>query len=518
MILLLLIASFILWIAISFYLLIYHSRLTHDPQEPLVIPPKVPLIGHVIGLLRDGTRYYSRIATECNLPIFTLEIGWSKTYVVTSPSLAAACDRRSKVVSFTPCALDFAKRILLSSEGTMHLLSQDLREERGPVGLRVENMMAMHQSLMPGERLDDASQTVLKHISQLIEATVGNGNEHCISLFQWIREVISIASTDAIYGPDQNPMHNTEVMEGFWAIDRDFALLGLMVLPSLIAMKASRGRQRFFTAFRHYYATGGPDKASQMIKARYEVNRKYKVCDEDIARFDLGVCTALLVNTVPAVFWAMLRIFSHQSLLNELREGISAVVTAANTPHTSSKTATTTVRISEVIKALPLLESAIVEVLRLQSNNSSTRVLLADVLIKDSSGDVYLLKKDSRLTVPSALLHNNESAWGPTAGVFDPRRFVNHHQGHHQRIHTAANRTFGGGNALCPGRHFAINEILGFLIIMILGYDVKVLDGIWEVPKTKHHISTSILTPIKDVWVRIKPRTETKDTRWSFVW
>ncbi|KAI0103255.1 hypothetical protein GGR51DRAFT_561940 [Nemania sp. FL0031] len=89
-------------------------------------------------------------------------------------------------------------------------------------------------------------------------------------------------------------------------------------------MRANRGKQHFFKAFRQYYATGGLDKASRIIKPRYEVNFKYKVCDEDIARFDLRVCTALLVNTAPAVFWAVLHIFSHQSLLNELRQDISA--------------------------------------------------------------------------------------------------------------------------------------------------------------------------------------------------
>jgi hypothetical protein len=61
------------------------------------------------------------------------------------------------------------------------------------------------------------------------------------------------------------------------ATDKDFALLGLMMLPGLIAPEGSRGRKRFFAAFREYYAAGWFDKAFHFIKARYAVNRKHGV-------------------------------------------------------------------------------------------------------------------------------------------------------------------------------------------------------------------------------------------------
>lgn len=34
----------------------------HNPKEPPLIPPMIPIIGHVIGLLCYGTNYYSDIA------------------------------------------------------------------------------------------------------------------------------------------------------------------------------------------------------------------------------------------------------------------------------------------------------------------------------------------------------------------------------------------------------------------------------------------------------------------------
>lgn len=297
------------------------------------------------------------------------------------------------------------------------------------------------------------------------------------------------------------------------AVDRDFAFLGVMILPQFMIKEASRGRERFINAFKQYYATGGQRTASEIIKARYAINCRYNISNDDIARFDLGVCTALLVNTVPAVFWVLLRTFSNRNLLDSLRQDIHSVVFLNE--HTTMFSSTTTVSLGQIIKACPLLESLVSEVLRLHSNNASTRILLKDISVKDGNGGTYLLRKDSFLVVPSALLHNSKAVWGPTAGTFDPARFIKH-QGPQVRL--SANRTFGGGNALCPGRHFSMNEITSFLVIMLLKYDLEAADGVWMMPRTKHHISTSILTPTKDVWIRITPREGFAQRSWDFVW
>jgi hypothetical protein len=32
-----------------------------DPREPPIVHPKVPLLGHIIGMLREGPLYYRRV-------------------------------------------------------------------------------------------------------------------------------------------------------------------------------------------------------------------------------------------------------------------------------------------------------------------------------------------------------------------------------------------------------------------------------------------------------------------------
>lgn len=35
---------------------------SHDLKEPTLVPPTIPWVGHVFGVLKDGTAYYSRLA------------------------------------------------------------------------------------------------------------------------------------------------------------------------------------------------------------------------------------------------------------------------------------------------------------------------------------------------------------------------------------------------------------------------------------------------------------------------
>ncbi|KAI1868480.1 uncharacterized protein JN550_006396 [Neoarthrinium moseri] len=308
-------------------------------------------------------------------------------------------------------------------------------------------------------------------------------------------------------------MQDPTIIESFWDVDKDFALLGLQVLPGLIAPAGSRGRERFFQAFRNYYATDSVKTASHLIKARFNVNKKHGVSDEDIAHFDLGVCTALLVNTVPAIWWTLFHAFSNQALLKELRH----VIAAAISRQYKSREPLTAISIDvpHIIQTVPLIDSFVKEVLRVHSNSMSARLLLQDKVIEDDKGTSYLLKKGSFLAMPSAPVHASTDAWGPNASTFDPARFL-HLQG--DRISRSAYRAFGGGHALCPGRHFAMNEIMGILIIMVMKYDISPLDGDWSIPETRDHISTSVMTPGRDFLVRIKPREELQYMGGNFVW
>lgn len=64
--------------ATSFFLLYHCFSFPHHSGEPPLIRPKIPIVGHLIGLLRYGTGYYSRIACVSRIQIVPEEkANWS---------------------------------------------------------------------------------------------------------------------------------------------------------------------------------------------------------------------------------------------------------------------------------------------------------------------------------------------------------------------------------------------------------------------------------------------------------
>lgn len=51
-----------------------------------------------------------------------------------------------------------------------------------------------------------------------------------------------------------------------------------------------------------------------------------------------------------------------------------------------------------------------------------------------------------------------------------------------RRTRNGCFRAFGGGKTLCPGRHFATNEVLAFVFVFIVRYDMEPQKGRWTVP------------------------------------
>ena len=293
-------------------------------------------------------------------------------------------------------------------------------------------------------------------------------------------------------------------------IDKDFAYLGLNVMPDWIAPSGSRGRKAFFQALNKYYDANGQESASALIKGRYAVNRKYGMSTDDIAHFDLAVSYGLLVNTVPATAWSLLNLFSRPELFEEVKASVLPLVSVSTD---ASGRVTRTLDFEKIAAGCPLLVSLVQETLRVQSTNASTRMVLKDTYLEGN----YYLKKGSVLLVPSAELHSNEAIWGSTTADFDPWRFTKKRAGA-PPVPASAWRAYGSGASVCPGRFLAANEILMLLTMTMLKYDLEPVRGEWISPPSKPHITTSILTPLEDIPIRITPREKNDEGSWNFTW
>ena len=152
------------------------------------------------------------------MPIYTLRVPQSQIYVVNSPNLVAAVDRQPKTISFAPYLVQFTKRILVPSEVGVNALADDIHGEKGAEGCRPETLKAMHITLAPGKDLDESTRVFLASCSKLLD-NIPTNDDGTIGLFAFIRRIVTLASTDAIYGPSKNPFLDPAVQNGFWWVE-----------------------------------------------------------------------------------------------------------------------------------------------------------------------------------------------------------------------------------------------------------------------------------------------------------
>ena len=280
-------------------------------------------------------------------------------------------------------------------------------------------------------------------------------------------------------------------------------LVGL--LPSITAKKPVAARAKVAKAFEAYYKAGGVQNASAYAKMRYQSEADNNVPLEDIARYEVGGSIAILVNTAPSAFWTLFLLHSHPGLLEDIRAEIDACTVTTSEGGSTIKN----IDITTLKEACPLLLSAYQEVLRYSSMGTSVREVMEDTYL-----DQWLLKKGAMLQMPSRIIHQDSSLWGTDVAEFNPRRFLPEEKSNRPR--DVCFRAFGGGKTLCPGRHFATNEILAVVAIFIARLDMTPVGGDWKCPTTANtNVAAVIMEPDDDIQVEVKTRQGFEGVRWA---
>lgn len=240
---------------------------------------------------------------------------------------------------------------------------------------------------------------------------------------------------------------------------------------------------------------------------RYQVEVDNKVPLEDIARYEVGGSIAVLVNTAPSAFWTLLLLHSHPGLIEDIRKEIDAC-TETSSP-ANGGTAIKSLDIATLKENCPLLLSSYQEGLRYTSMGTSVREVMEDTYLEG-----FLLKKCAMLQMPSRVIHQDAGLWGPDVTQFNPRRFLAEEK--KNRPSDVCFRAFGGGKTLCPGRHFATNEILAVVALSIARFDMKPVGGAWKHPSTINtNVAAVVMQPDDDIEVEVMTREGFEDVKWS---
>ncbi|KAI1153113.1 putative cytochrome P450 [Nemania diffusa] len=469
----------------------------HDRREPPLAPQSIPLIGHMVGMSRSKFEYYVNLSKAVETPIFTMCLPGQKMYVITKPELFLAVQKQHKILAFPPIEAKFSSTVCGVSQEAQAILAKNVNGDEGDHGLSMESYAAMRAALKPGASLDDMNRSMIQEIARSLDE-IHPRQPKRLKLYAWMRDAITIATTRSVYGP-LNPYEDPEIVDAFWQFESGLITILIGFLPSLTARKPISARQKVVDAFIKYYNAGGVKQASTLAKLRYQAEVDNNVPLEDIARYEVGGSIAILVNTAPAAFWSLIMINSNPYLLGEIRAEIDACTKSEIKEGKKTKF----LDITTLKDNCPLLLSTYQEVLRYRSMGTSVREVMEDTYL-----DQWLLKKGAMLQMPSRIIHQDSSIWGEDVEDFNPRRFLN-------RRRDASFRAFGGGKTLCPGRHFATNEILAVVATFISRFDMDPVEGKWRLPTTMNtNVAAVVMQPDDDVEVNITERPGHGDASW----
>ena len=261
-------------------------------------------------------------------------------------------------------------------------------------------------------------------------------------------------------------------------------------LPQIVARKAFRGQKRVSKAFKAYYDAGLDKNANALIQGRARIARAYNLDNTALGIFEMAICFAPITNIVPTVFWMLTYIYADADLLRALRRELTILGTPLDTA---------------MLRSCPLLISTFQEIQRLKQHGNPIRFVSADTRL-----DGYLLKKGAVIQIPSSVLNTASSVWGPDAGSFNARRFLALDD---KKTRQRGYIPFGGGRNLCPGRHLAFTEALGFVAAFVLGFDMQ---GAKIIGARTHKIGFGARKPERDLKVSIRRRAGFEDAKWSF--
>jgi hypothetical protein len=147
-----------------------------------------------------------------NLPIYTLRLPGSRIYVINSSSLISAAQRQVRVLDFAPVEAKAAINVMGATPGGKEMLNQE-REGVGKHAYAIEFDKAIHPALTPGQNLDALNRLSVQKVTEFLENLAAHKFQ-TLHLFEWVRENIAWATTEAVYGP-KNPFRDPKILDAF---------------------------------------------------------------------------------------------------------------------------------------------------------------------------------------------------------------------------------------------------------------------------------------------------------------
>jgi cytochrome P450 len=501
--------SLIILIPAAFFALV---RKPEDPRTPPIVqsPSRIPFVGHLIGLLYHGNHYPRMLQQQQPVAIGTLPVLGSSLTFIWSPTLIQSALTTSKSFGLADFTLISSGTLFQETPAYLAALKG---ENGGPDNSTYFNhMIGNVRESMRGADLRRMNSVALEFIEGRINAM--GAETHIADLFEWCSEIITRASTATMYGSKDPFVARPELRSKTWEFDDNImSLVFPGVLPTIFARRAYRAREEVQAALVKYLVEDydvADDCTAPLTKSLTEMLPEYGLTRADFGRAYFQVLWVSIVNTAPTLFWMLAHIWTREDILEPLRDEVRGIIDVQD----GDGKRKAVVDITRFEEQCPLLFACFREVLRLGGQSIAHRFVLKDTVVTDSDGSEYFLKKGTHVMWGTKMLHRSEGVWGADALQFNPRHMTTENMGGAQRQSFIP---FGGGKHLCPGRQFAMAEILGLIVVLVTGF---VMEGLSEqdtvIPSPPLTAVVAKPTASQGKNVKLRRREGWEDVEWTY--
>lgn len=316
----------------------------------------------------------------------------------------------------------------------------------------------------------------------------------------WLRSVLTVATTSALLGAGpRNPWRRSRALvPKLWEYDaglRHFVAAGP---PAWItASGAYRARADLHAALTEYCGAGVKDDeeeedgASALVAALAaatgpQKGRQAGWAAADQAALLLAVVRAAVAETVPTGFWLLAHVLADARLAARLRaEAAPLASKGARTPDGGRhREVGLDLRGLRDESHCPLLAATLRETRRLVGAGVVRRWVREDTTL-DGEGPgagrggqrSYLLRAGTPVQVSGLVAHGDAARWGSSVDAFDPDRFLRPGKAGGGATPRGTIVPVGSNEHLFPGRDLAATELLGMLVVLLLGFDITTPEG-----------------------------------------